>query len=331
MKIGFTYDLKSEYELKEGDPKDKYAEFDNDEVIALVENALKEPGHTVVRIGNGQRLLDRVWLKKEKFDIIFNISEGINFRSREAHVPAILEMLNIPYVGSDPLTLALALDKLMTKKLVAYHGIPTPKWFLAHRIEDLENFNLKFPAIVKPRYEGTSKGLDKGALVRDFESLKKRVSWLINTYNQSALIEEFIRGKEFTVGVIGDHQNPQVLPPVQITILKKFDLGDDFYIHSLVASTGVEYVCPAKVSSEMIKKLEDIAGKAYSILECRDFGRIDIRSDQNDNLYFLECNPLPSLSPQDIWPIVAKETGLTFNQMVNKILSFGCKRYGITS
>jgi len=334
LRVGLTYDLKTDYELKPGEPVDKYAEFDKEETIVVIENALKEGGHQVIRIGNGKKLLDFLVGKKEKVDIIFNIAEGINFRSREAQVPAILDLLEVPYVGSDPLTQALTLDKLMAKKIVAYHGLPTPKFLLVNEMSDLKNFNsprlgeagLSFPVIVKLRYEGTSKGLDKNALVNNFRKLKERVQWAIETYRQPVLIEEFIKGKEFTVGIIGN-EKPEVLPVVQIAIYGKLDLGEEFYIHSFVESTGVEYICPAKISSELDRKIQELAKRCYRVLECRDFGRIDIRTDENDNPYFLECNPLPSLALVDIWPITARQIGLTYNQMINKILSFASARY----
>lgn len=325
MRVGLTYDLKTDYELKPSDPVDKYAEFDKEETIVVIENALQEGGHQVIRIGNGKKLIDFLVVKKEKVDIIFNIAEGINFRSREAQVPAILDMLGIPYVGSDPLTQTITLDKVMAKKIVAYHNLPTPKFILVNEISDLEDFDLPFPVIVKLRYEGTSKGLDKNALVNNFTKLKERVEWAIKTYHQPVLVEEFIKGKEFTIGIIGN-EKPEVLPAVQITIHGKLDLGEEFYIHSLVESTGVEYICPAKISPDLDKKIQELAKKCYQVLECRDFGRIDIRTDENDNLYFLECNPLPSLALVDIWPIVASQTGLTYNQMINRILSYALSR-----
>jgi len=328
MRVGLTYDLKTDYELKPGEPVDKYAEFDKEETIAVIENALKEEGNEVVRIGNGKKLLDFLIVKKEKIDIIFNIAEGINFRSREAQVPAILDLLEIPYVGSDPLTQTITLDKVMAKKIIAYHGLPTPKFILVNEIPDLKNFNLPFPVIVKLRYEGTSKGLDKNALVNNFTKLKERVEWVIKTYHQPVLVEEFIKGKEFTIGIIGS-EKPEVLPVVQIAIYGKLDLGEEFYIHSLVESTGVDYICPARISSKLEKRISELASKCYQVLECRDFGRIDIRCDENDNPYFLECNPLPSLALVDIWPIVAHQTGLTYNQMINKILSSALNRYNL--
>lgn len=328
MRVGLTYDLKTDYELKPGEPVDKYAEFDKEETISVIENALKEGGHQVIRIGNGKKLLDFLVVKKGEVDIIFNIAEGINTRSREAQVPAILDMLNIPYVGSDPLTQTLTLDKLMAKKIVAYHGLPTPEFILVNEISDLENFKLSFPVIVKLRYEGTSKGLDKGAKANNFSEMKKRVQWAIETYHQPVLVEEFIQGKEFTIGIIGN-EKPEVLPVVQIAIYGKLDLGEEFYIHSLVESTGVEYICPAKISPDLEKKVQDLAKKCYQVLECRDFGRIDIRCDEKDNPYFLECNPLPSLALADIWPIIAQQVGLTYNQMINKILSYALARYNL--
>lgn len=329
MKIGFTYDLKTDHQLSSDEPKDKYAEFDGRETVDAIIDAIKSGGHDVVDIGNGNKLLDTVWAKKQKVDIVFNITEGLYQRSREAQVPAVLDMLNIPYIGSEPLTMAITLDKLMAKQVIISHGLPTPKYIQAKSVADLKNYGLGFPAIVKLRYEGTSKGLDKGSVVHNHTELENRVSWLVTTYKQPVIIEEFLKGEEFTVAVMGN-EIPEILPPVQIAIFGKFKLGMDFYIHDLVENPGIDYVCPAKTTPELEQKVIDLSRESYKVLECRDFGRIDIRTDENGNPYFLECNPLPSLSLIDIWPIVAKQVGLTYNQIINRIIDYGRKRYGLS-
>jgi len=326
LKVGFTYDLKDDYELKPDDPPDKYAEFDTKETISYIESALKTSGHNIVRIGHAKNLIKKL-VEGEKFDIIFNICEGLKGRSREAQVPAILELYEIPYVGSDPLTMALTLDKTLAKKIVQYHGLNTANFICINSIDEISprKFKLRFPLIVKPSQEGTSKGLSKESLVKNFTQLKKRVEWVLETYKQPVLIEEFIVGYEFTVAIVGN-EPPEVLPPVQIAINNETDLGENFYTHARVESPEIKYICPANIDKSLDKKLRDLALVAYEVLGCRDLGRIDIRVDYDENPYFLECNPLPNLGKIDVFPLVAKATGRTYEELICYILEAGIKR-----
>ncbi len=329
LNIGFTYDAKADYPLGPGDPPDKYAEFDTDATLSEIESALLTSGHEIVRIGKADNLLKRL-LSGERWDMVFNIAEGLKGRNRESQVPIILEMFNIPYTGSDGLTMGITLDKAVAKMVCQNHGVTTPRFMEVSDISELERFNLKFPSIVKPSEEGTSKGLSKDSKVNDVESLKARTEYIIKKYNQPALVEEFISGKEFTVAVIGN-SSPEALPPVQISINGKLELGDDFYFHARVEDPSIKYYCPAKVSDEMNQKLKDIAIRAYRALGCRDFGRIDIRTDRNDEPYFLECNPLPNLGKIDVFPLIAEAMGLTYENMIVKILNCAIERYGLLS
>ncbi len=325
--VGLTYDLKSDYEFKEGDPPDANAEFDHPSTIEVIAKAIESQGFKVKKIGNVANLLEKI--DHLGADIVFNISEGVAGRNRESQVPILLEMAGIPFVGSDALTLGLTLDKIMAKKIFIAEGIPTPKFFTIKSVEELMNTDhCKFPLIVKPRFEGSSKGLSEGSRVENMEELKKQAEFVLNTYKQPALIEEFISGQEFTVAIVGNGQ-PEALPVVQIKIDGRLQLNDKFYTFARITSDRLEYICPAKVSAEMSKKLSDLALKTYNAVECRDFGRVDFRVDGDGKPYVLEINPLPSLSTEDVFMLVAKAVGVTYNEMVGKILKSALGRYNL--
>lgn len=326
--IGLTYDIKEDYQLKEGQPKDTYAEFDPKIVIDNISSSLEQVGYEVVRIGGAQKLLEKI--NNLKVDIVFNLAEGLVGRNRESQVPMLLELKNIPYIGSDALTLGLSLDKILTKKILISENIPTPRFAEFKSMESFEENmdHLKFPLMVKCRGEGSSKGIDEGARVANVAELKNRVKYILETYNQPALVEEFIRGTEFTVGIIGN-ENPEILPIVQVQIEGKLELGDMFYTFSRISSDKLVYVCPPKISKELYEKMSDYALKVYRAVDCKDFGRVDFRVDNQGNPYVLEINPLPSLSVEDIFMVAAKALGITFPEMLNKIIKAGLKRNGL--
>jgi len=327
LTVGLTYDLKTDYQFKEGDPPDANAEFDHPSTIDVIANAIKSQGVKVKKIGNAANLLEQI--NSLDVAIVFNISEGISGRNRESQVPILLEMAGIPFVGADALTLSLTLDKIMAKKIFIAENIPTPKFLEIKSTDSLSDMDhLKFPLIVKPRFEGSSKGLSENSRVENAEDLKKQAEYIINAYKQPALIEEFISGQEFTVAVVGNDQ-PEVLPVVQIKIDGKFKLNDKFYTFARITSNRLEYSCPAHIDAGLNKKICELALKTYNAVECRDFGRVDFRVDKDGNPYVLEINPLPSLSTEDVFPLVAKQVGLTYEQIIGKILNSALKRYGL--
>jgi D-alanine-D-alanine ligase len=218
-------------------------------------------------------------------------------------------------VGSDGLTLGLTLDKALTKKTFLADHVPTPKYFVADEKTDFQNLDsMKFPFIVKPRYEGSSKGISDESIVSDRAALQKQVLSIVRVYQQPALVEEFISGSEFTVLVIGN-EVPQALPPVQIQITGLLELGD--------------LICPPKISKELERKLCDIAVQAYRATDCRDFGRVDFRVDKDGVPFVLEVNPLPSLSSEDVFPLIAKAIGMTHGGLILKIVDIALKRCGL--
>ena len=317
--VGLTYDLKTDYKFKEGDPLDANAEFDAPSTINVIADAIAANGFSVKKIGNALNLLEKI--DNLGVDIVFNISEGLTGRNRESQVPILLEMAGVPFVGSDALTLGLTLDKVMAKKIFIAEKIPTPKFFEVSSVDALINQDhCRFPLIVKPRFEGSSKGLSENSRVENIDELKKQVDFITKTYKQPALVEEFISGQEFTIAIVGN-QNPEVMPVVQIKIDGRLKLNDKFYTFARITSDRLEYICPSKIPQELKKKLNDLALKVYRSVECRDFGRVDFRVDNDGNPYVLEINPLPSLSTEDVFMLIAKNIGITYEQMVGKILN----------
>ena len=326
LRVGLTFNVKTEYAFKPDDPPDANAEFDHPDTIGVIETAFREGGHEVVRIGGARQLLadpERV----KAMDIVFNIAEGYGGRNRESQVPILLEMWNIPFVGADGLSLGMTLDKIITKKLLIAEGVPTPKFVELVDAKEAWKVDLTYPLIVKPRREGSSKGVRKTSLVNNAEELTRQAQWLIETYQQSALVEEFVEGNEFTVAVIGNDP-PEAQPVVQIQLEGQLELGRLFYTFEHIRN-GANYVCPAPITDDARRQLQAIAVRTYQAVECRDFGRVDIRVDRAGHPYVLEINPLPSLSTEDVFTFIAKVYGLTYNQMLNHILDMALVRYGL--
>ncbi len=329
--IGFTYDLKTDWQLAPDDPVDLNAEFDPPIVVEHISQALQSAGHIVRHIGNAKRLLEGI--NKLNVDFVFNICEGYSGRCRESQVPMILEMYGIPYIGSDGLTMALTLDKLMAKRIFLAESIPTPPFFEACCADDLSKekaVTIGYPLFVKPRFEGTSKGLTHSSRVENFTALRKEVEKITTTYKQPALVEKFIKGTEFTVAIIGNSP-PEALPVVQIAIKGKTDLGDDFYTFDRVVneSDTVQYLCPAGIPDKLARIMQEMAMKVYQSVDCRDFGRVDFRVDENNQPFVLEINPLPSLSQEDAFYFIAKALGISYEEIVNRIILSGMERLGI--
>lgn len=324
--VGLTYNLRKEYIFKDNDPPDANAEFDSEELVDNIARAINTRGHKVVKIGSGNDLLKII--DSLSVDIVFNIAEGISGRNRESQVPIILEMMGIPFVGADGLSLGLTLDKLMMKKMLISDGIRTPDFMEAKRAEDIDGADLRFPLIVKPRHEGCSKGISGRSVVSNLPSLKEQTKWLIDTYHQPALVEEFIEGSEFTVAILGNDP-PQPFPVVQIKIDGRLNLGSRLYTFSHITSNRLEYICPSQISKRLQRQIQDIAVRTYQAAECRDFGRADIRVDRDGNPYILEINPLPSLSQEDVFMVVANYLGISYEEMINRILDIALARYGL--
>jgi D-alanine-D-alanine ligase len=236
--------------------------------------------------------------------------------------------MRIPFVGADGLTLGLTLDKVMTKKVLIAEGIPTPRYLEVNDAEKLWSVDLAYPLIVKLRYEGSSKGLSEKSLVNTPEELTRQVRWLIETYKGSSVfVEEFIEGKEFTVAVIGNG-SPEAYPACQIMLDGVTDLGRKFFTWAYLRA-GADYLCPAPIPEPLAKAMQELALRTYEAVDCRDFGRVDFRVDRHGKPYVLEINPLPSLSPEDVFNYIAKTRGLTHYQIINRILDAALARTGL--
>ncbi len=327
LRVGITYNLKKDFPQKEDQPIDLFEEFDSEETIEAIREVLEKEGHEVIPLGGDTGLIDR--LRNSPIDIVFNIAEGIGGRNREAYIPALLEFLNIPYTGSDPLTLSLTLDKAMAKRVVMSGGVPTPRFRKIEKVEDLKGIDLSYPLFVKLCYEGSSKGVRLDSKVFNFSSLKEKVQWLLETYGPPVLVEEFVSGPEFTVGILGN-SDPTILGVMQIEI-KGSPLHEAIYSLEVKRDweERVRYHCPPLIPEDLKRRIEEVALGAYRALECRDVSRVDIRVGEDGIPYFLEMNPLPGLSPQygDL-PIMAKKMGRDYSELILTIFNHALKRYG---
>jgi D-alanine-D-alanine ligase len=328
LRVGITYNLKKDFTRTENQPIDLLEEFDSDETVDAIRIALESEGHEVIKLGGDTGLIDR--LRQGSVDIVFNIAEGLQGRNREAHIPALLEFLNLPYTGSDPLTLSLTLDKAMAKRIVMSQDIPTPRFKKVERREDLDDLDLRYPLFVKLCYEGSSKGIRLDSKILDPQTLREKTRGLLETYGSPLLVEEFVRGPEFTVGILGN-EAPRVLGVMQIEIKGR---PPEESIYSLEIKREweekVRYHCPPSIDPGLLKKVEEVALRSYRALECRDVSRVDIRVGEDQTPYFLEINPLPGLSPVygDL-VIMARSMGWDYADLVRSILHHALKRYGM--
>lgn len=327
MKVGLTYDLRDEHPPYVNAPPDYYAEFDSEENIRYLETAIESLGHRVCRIGNVYKLV-RFIVEGRSVDIVFNMAEGLWGRAREAQVPAILEAFRIPYTGSDPLTLALCLDKAMTKRLWKGAGLPTPDFCVVSDIAALDQGREdlpSFPLFVKPVHEGASKGIGIESIVESDRELYKRVKWALTWYQQRVLIEEFLPGREFTVGILGNGREARVLGIGEI-VLTSLDR-----VYGFVQKEAWEARVPSKLipveSSSLRSELSELALQAYLAVGCRDLGRLEIRLDKNGNPQLLEINPIVGLHPtHSSLPIIATQAGLSYEELIAEILEHAINR-----
>jgi D-alanine-D-alanine ligase len=328
MRIGLSFDLKPDKPPKAAYLDDSMEEYDSMETVELIKTSLEATGPQVTLLGGGSVFLDKIC--RENVDIVFNIAEGQgNYRSRESQIPSILEMLDIPYSGSDPLCLAICLDKALTKKIVAMEGVITPRWQLVSSIEELHAINWKeyrFPLMMKLAHEGSSKGVRLTSVVKNMKELDAEANRLFDGYHQSVMIEEFISGDEITVGITGNTP-PELLGIMRVLPRKKVE----HFVYSLEVKRDylnlVDYECPPKLDKDIIKRLQDASLKIFEILDCRDFARLDFRLDSDGTPYFIEINPLPGLGNHSDLVIMSAMLGLPHKQLVNKILTAASKRY----
>ncbi|MEM4653124.1 MAG: ATP-grasp domain-containing protein [Candidatus Nezhaarchaeales archaeon] len=335
LRVGLTYNLRRKVE-DDSLPEDYYVEYDDESTVDAIASALRKGGCKVIKIEANEEAY--IKLRRCRPDIVFNIAEGLRGESRESHIPAMLEMLGIPYTGSSPSTLAICLDKALTHKVLSAYGVPSPKFQVFKRPDEKLSEELEFPLVVKPLLEGSSKGIRSCSLVRNEQSLRKQVSWVIETYRQPAIVEEFMPGREFTVGLIGNEE-PVVLPIVEIHLERLPNGASPIYSYEAkwVWDTPEKpldiFECPARISSDLKKEMEEVAIKTFKVLNCRDLCRIDMRLDKDGVPRVLEVNPLPGLIPDprahSCLPEAARAAGFTYDELICTILWQALKRYGM--
>lgn len=325
--VGLAYNLKKDCPRSEMVVEDADAEFEEQATVDRIAKALRAAGHRVVRMPYGPGLLSR--LQRDHVDIVFNIAEGWDGRCREAIVPAILESLGVPYTGSDPLTLAVCLDKAVTKALVSSYGIPTPKAVKVDSTADLpDDIGMEFPLFVKPAYEGSSKGVRSSSKVNSRKELVAMVDWITGSYRQPALVEEFLPGREFTVGILGNRQL-ETFPIMEVRPAAEVEPESFVYCYNTKHNNLERFLCPAPVPDELAERIRDVAIRAFRVLECRDLARVDVRLDGAGNPHFLEINPLPGLSTVSLFPIAAMAGGIPFEGLVQRILDTAVARVNL--
>ena len=329
MRIGLSYDLKDKVPKPQGKPEDALEEYDSLETVDAIAKAIEAQHHSVVKLGGGREFLNNVL--GQRVDLVFNIAEGLgNYRGREAQVPSVLEMLGVPYSGSDPLCLAMSLEKPLAKRLVSFSGVATPMWQVVsdtRQLKEVEWSRFSLPAFAKPAHEGSSKGIRITSRLETSQQIVEAVTGLLEYYQQPVMVEEFISGEEVTVGVIGNSP-PKVVGIMRVVPRKK----TDYFVYSLEVKRDWEslltYECPALLGKGVLQDIADSSLKAYEALGCRDFARMDFRIGPDGTPYFLEINPLPGLNPKsgDL-PIMAGKMGWTYEALISAVLNAALQRY----
>lgn len=324
-RVGLIYNLKRKKPQLDGSDDDE-AEFDSLETIHAIRDAIAAFGHEVALIEARRDMPTRV--QQERITVAFNIAEGAGGRSRESVVPALLELLDIPYTGSDATTLAIALDKGLAKRIVRQVGVHTAPWVLMLSGDEPLPSDLSFPVVVKPVAEGSSKGITKTSVVHSEPELRALVRSLASRYQQGMLVEAFLSGREFTVGILGEGDSARALPPMEVVFCNPNDPNPIYaFEYKQQFSPEIRYDAPAQLDAPLREAIERAALDAYNALGCRDVARIDLRLDAQGRVNFIECNPLPGLTPD--WSdlcMIAKSAGMTYQDLIGQILAPALQR-----
>jgi len=357
LRIGFTYNVKKEIEhetivsnVRSNEKfidnnlienyshriSDVYAEWDDEETISAVENAIIKAGHDVIRIEADDFAFEKI--KSIRPDIVFNMAEGYGGASRESHIPFILEMLNIPYTASDPITIGNCHDKSRCKEILSYYNIPTPSFFITDYIVNGYP-KVKFPAFVKPLHEGSSKGIYNSSLVNTRNELNKEITRIKENYNQPSIIEDFLDGREFTAALLGNGKNVRILPIVEINLEclpqnfpKIYSYEVKWFFDTRENKLDI-FSCPANISDKLKKHIEEICINAYRVMRIRDWARMDVRCGRDGNPYIIEINPLPGVLPDpddnSCFPKAAREVGMDYDTLIQTVLKLAIERYNL--
>lgn len=326
-KIGIIYNLKKGILSKASDIE---AEYDSIDTVNAIKAALEKYGLDTVLLEAEPTLPEK--LRESGIDLAFNIAEGSSGRGREAQIPALLSMLGIPFTGSDETTLCIALDKALTKRLLSTYRVRTPKYALLRRGEPLSVSGMKYPVIVKPDAEGSSKGISDVSIVESAAELRALAKRNIELYGGDMLAEEYIEGREFTVGVLGNGAETRIFTPMEIVFQRETQGSYHVYSYNVKQEYKkyVRYECPPALGEDTLREMTDTALKIYKALACRDFARMDFRVDRDGKVYFIEINPLPGLAPgYSDYPMLAEFCGVDYDSLVCGVLCAAAERYGL--
>jgi D-alanine-D-alanine ligase len=330
IKIGLTYDLRSEY-LTQGYSELETAEFDREDTVAAIEEALCSLGHITERIGNAKQLVVALAAGR-RWDLVFNIAEGLHGIGREAQVPALLDLYQIPYTFSDPLVMSLTLHTGMTKRIIRDAGIPTSDFVVAECQEDAAAAAFPPPFFVKPVAEGTGKGVTPASIILDRTRLPSACSRLINTFRQPVLIEPYLPGREFTVGIVGTGNRAMALGTIEVHLRESAEAGVYSYGNKAQYVERVSYELIRPGDDPVVAEAERVALAAWLVLGCRDAGRIDLRCDSTGRPLFMEVNPLAGIHPEhsDL-PIICRHLDVAYVDLIERIVASAALRIGETA
>ncbi|MBU0942828.1 MAG: D-alanine--D-alanine ligase [Proteobacteria bacterium] len=325
MKIGLTYDLRSAY-LEMGFSELETAEFDRDDTIEAIESALTTLGHQCERIGHARQLIQAL-AEGRRWDLVFNIAEGMYGIGREAQIPAILDVYNIPYTFSDPLVMSLTLHKGMTKRVLRDAQVAVSDFLVAESGSDTVGISFAPPYFIKPVAEGTGKGIDPDSIVRDGGQLADAVDRLVQNFHQAVLVEPYLPGREFTVGIVGTGKGAKAIGTMEVILLQSAEEGLYSYINKEECEERVEYRLADSSRDPVVQEAEATALAAWRVLGCRDGGRADLRCDESGRPLFMEVNPLAGIHPQhsDL-PILCSKLGIAYLALIQMILDSATSR-----
>jgi D-alanine-D-alanine ligase len=328
LRFGLVFDLLGTHPLRPGAPADLDAEYEPEATIELLEASVRRLGHEPVRLGNPHALLATLGKGElPPLDVALSIAEGYGSRNREAWAPALLEMAGVPCLGSDGLCLSASLDKAWAHRLVAAAGVPVPDP-RAVGTADLGDHPWTFPLFVKPRWEGTAKGIGPHSRVDDFASLARAVARIERDYDQPALVERFLPGAEYTVAVVG-HAPPRALPALQRALEPTTGIGLHAVERHPAPAGGWRAHTPGALDADLERELASLALLAFAALDCRDFARADFKLDGDGRACFLEINPLPTFAPDGSFAILAELAGRAPEDLIAEILGEALERLGL--
>jgi D-alanine-D-alanine ligase len=319
MKVGLTFDLRSWY-LDRGYSMDETAEFDKQETVDALENSLKLMGHETEPVGNTFQLVEALAAGK-RWDLVFNIAEGLYGDGRESVVPAILDQYKIPYVFSGPVIMGLSLNKHLAKLVVSAAGVPVSQGIVISEMADLGKVRIDFPLFVKPVSEGTGKGITDKSLVQNASELENMVRWILDEFRQPALVEEYLPGREFTVGVVGYGDNAVAIGGMEVICANNLP-------YSVEVKENYENYCTYKpLDADISDECKSVALMAWKALDAVDAGRIDVKADSKGRICFIEANPLAGLNPihSDL-PMLARMYGIDYQTLMTMIMDAAIKR-----